>query len=448
MSSDPGNIPPTETSSGAPEGTERLILDIPSTVMLQDSNVAYWVERYRQYARRTPTEICLPAIVRSGPAFESIVQPPQASLGSVDPLGQWVAEAREALGPDVTIWGRVLLHFGFTASEFLFIRDQYNEPGEQICITNKIARQIVAKMVTEVLDHGVDGIVLDAVNILPSAGSSLLGDNEISVSCFCDHCVSGLRERGFRVKWSDFTGPRNRMRIVLHNTATGTDHIDPTHETIRTRDHERLLSHARARKFLAPDEEWREEAISLIQYLEARGRLVWESFRALTEPCKGRAKSAVILGSVDYDQSQQVTAAMMANSGAVDEIWVPDAKIGTPEDSSLLCYLASRSSYYANALFATLERANELIVAFGIEEFLEVLLSQSKAWSSANKLSPASVYSSSISPQYRGNVSIPLFQHEHRKLVEDATLRLTGSVLPERLLEQFRIAAGPASLAP
>lgn len=174
---------------------------------------------------------------------------------------------------------------------------------------------------------------------------------------------------------------------MLHNTATGTDHIDPTHETIRTRDHERLLSHARARKFLAPDEEWREEAISLIQYLEARGRLVWESFRALTEPCKGRAKSAVILGSVDYDQSQQVTAAMMANSGAVDEIWVPDAKIGTPEDSSLLCYLASRSSYYANALFATLERANELIVAFGIEEFLEVLLSQSKAWSSASKLS-------------------------------------------------------------
>ncbi|GHH06015.1 hypothetical protein GCM10018780_38350 [Streptomyces lanatus] len=363
-----------ETNEGTPgeeinhaESSERNILDIPSTVMLQDSNVSYWVDRYRQYARRSPSEICLPAIVRSGPAFESVVQPPQASLGGSDPLSQWVADARNELGPDGVVWGRVLLHFGFTAAEYLFIRDQYDTPGDQICIANRISQKVVAQMVTEVLDRGVDGIVLDAVNILPSAGSNYLDDNEISVSCFCDHCVSGLRERGFRVKWNDFMGPRNRMRIVLHNTATGTDHIDPTHETLQTRDHDRLLSLARARQFLSAEEDWRDEAIALIKYLEARGRLVWESFRALTEPCKGRARTAVVLGSVDYDQSQHVTAEIMMNSGAVDEIWVPDARVGmTAESSSLVCYLASRSSYYANSLFATLEHANEIIVAFGL----------------------------------------------------------------------------------
>ncbi|MFF8290824.1 hypothetical protein ACF068_16575 [Streptomyces sp. NPDC016309] len=409
--------------------------------------MSYWVERYRQYVRRSPTEICLPAIVRSGPAFESVVQPPQASLGVSDPLAQWIAEAREAVGPNGVIWGRVLLHFGFTGSEYLFIKDQYDTPGDQICITNRVAQQVVAQMVSEVLDRGVDGIVLDAVNLLPNAGSNILDSNEISVSCFCDHCVTGLRERGFQVRHSDFMGPRNKMRIVLHNTPTGTDHIDPTHDTLRTRDHDRLLSHARARRFVPPDEDWREESIALIKYLEARGRLVWESFRALTEPCKGRVRTAVILGSVDYDQSQQVTAEMMMNSGAVEEIWVPDAKVNVTPPSTLLCYQATRSSYYSNSLFATLERANEIIVAFGIEKFLELLLAHSKSWSSANKLSPASVYSSSIAPQYSGSVGMPLFEHEHRKLVEDATLRVTGAVLPEALLEQFRIAAGPATLA-
>jgi hypothetical protein len=157
-------------------------------------------------------------------------------------------------------------------------------------------------------------------------------------------------------------------------------------------------------------------------------------------------RSAAILGSVNFDQSQQVTLDHLTRDASVDEVWVWDASESMGDTLPLLCYLGSRSSYYLNSFFEVLESPEALLSVVGIDGFLERLQQSLNRASRMNELSPASIFAANLSPQYRGVVGVPVFQNEHLELVEDLTKNVTGSVLPPELLDRFRIAAGPAAL--
>src|SRR5207248_2732324 len=144
----------------------------------------------------------------------------------------------------------------------------------------------------------------------------------------------------------------------------------------------------------------------------ARASVIAATIRTLTKPCRDAKKlSAVILGTVNFDQSQQCSFPVLARTGSADEYWVSDAPLAMAGIAPLLNYLGSRSSYYLNSFFEIVETANDYLArAGGLDGFLQRLLSVSDKVSSSNTLSPASAYASLKSPQYEGLVGVPLFE--------------------------------------
>lgn len=431
----------------APSPRQRTVLDIGNWPLMQTYDIQEWTRRFRQYARRSPTEICLPAVGFTGPAYDSVVQPPPRSLGSADPLKAWVTSAREHAGPEGLVWAKIIGDFQFLDTEHLKLRSQYSQSYEQVCIINPITQQIVATFIKELAEHGVDGVVFDLSDHMPCSGLEGLMDGEVSMTCFCEHCIDRLREVGYRVDMSHFRGPEAPSKLLLKPTSTGTSHLDPSHGRIDGRDVLGLVEESRARSFIGPEGDWDKRAKIILDYCDARSRVVADAVRAITSQCVSlNLRSAVILSSVDYDMSQQVTLQALTRVDACGEYWVPDAPVSMTGEQ-VLCYLGGRSSYYLNSFCELVETANEYIAMRGVEKFLQRLLSFSKQWSNNNRLSPASVYAATLSPQYSGSVGVPLFEEEHLKLVGDLTQRVTGQMLPDAVQEQFRIAAGPSALA-
>lgn len=439
--------PPTEgtTKVGA---TNRLILDLGFALMHQTYPVAEWSRRFRQYARRTPSEIVLPAVSFTGPAYDSAVQPPPKSLGSADPLKGWVAASREALGPDSFLWAKIIFDLQFLDTEHLTLRNQFGTPSGQCCPSNPIVQKVVRTFVQELAQHGVDGVVFDLSDCLPSAGAEGLNDGEVSATCFCKYCIDLLEQQGFRDPQGSFLGEHSHFRLALKPGRDGTSHLDPTQEMIDDRDVATLLAQSRSRGFVDESVLWEEKAKRHLEYCDARSRVVAESMRNYTQECNDLGlRSAAILSSVNYDQSQQTTLTALRREEAFGEYWVPDASESYAGSGDLVCYLGARSTYFVNSFFELVETANEYIANRGVEHFLQRLLHFSKQWSIGNRLSPASVFASELSDQYEGCVGIPLFEEEHQRLVALLTEGVTGEVLPEQIQEQFRIAAGPSALA-
>ena len=422
-------------------------MDIGGAYMLKTSTVSKWHERFTRYARKTPTEICLPAVGWTGPMFDSSVQPPPVFLETSDPLRRWVSDARELVGSNGTIWAKVVIEGGFLKQSHLFLQNQFGIHLSQVCIGNPTVQAIMEVLVAEILDRGVDGIVFDITDIYPNSGST--GLNDVSVHCFCDFCKKNMRAAGFPLEPSDFIGSSSVMRVVLRNTETGTSHIDPTSEIIKLRDATALLEQARVRDFVDPDDaEAPHAAERALEYCDARASVTADGLKALSRVVRSRGKrSAAILGSVNFDQSQQVTLEHLGREPAVDEVWVDDAAETMGDSIPLLCYLAGRSSYYLNSFFEFLETPDDLLGVVGMDGFLERLQESLNRAARMNELSPASVFVGDISPQYQGVVGVPVFQEEHLELVEDLTKNVTGQVLPRAVLERFRIAAGPAALS-
>jgi hypothetical protein len=410
-------------------------------MMLRHQPLSQWVERFKQHGRMTPTDIVLPAVGYTGPTFSSRLQPAPTGLGSGDPFRRWVAEAREFLGDRTTVWANVILDFTFLESEHLTVCNQYGDHLSQTCITNPVSQAILGEVLEEVLDSGVDGLVLDAVDILPNAQVRNMAD--VSVTCFCDSCLDALRENGFNSRLDRFMGLSSIFSLVLKTTETGTDHIDPSRELIEQRDARTLVSTALARGFVNGEEgELLDRATALLQYCEARGKVTASSLRKLTSVCQAKERrSAVILGSVQFDQSQQVTVEDISLANAADEVWVCDAGSSKTYDIPLLCYLAARSSYSINAFFEVVETANEVITSASLDSFLGRLAHTSKRLG-ANRFTAASAYVAHHSPNYVGFVGVPLFQDDHLAIVESLTTEVTGGALPTHILDQFRIAAG------
>lgn len=421
---------------------KKAVCYLPSAEMLRVYPVKHWLDRFKEYARRTPTEVVLPAVGFRGPHYDSSVHPFPTTLDSKYLLPDWTREVRHELGQSVSIWASVLVECSFFENEALWIKNQYGSDIDQLCISNPVAQEVLKDFVHEILTlGGIEGIVLDITDAYPNSGATgVLG---VSTTCFCDHCVRALRAKGFREPTEVFFGEFGLTRFVLKVTETGAEHIDPSQDWIDQRDARSLVSVAMARGFVSDLErnQLEAEAVRLLQYLDARVKVTADSVREIFQPAKSKgARTAVVIGSHAADMTQMVTLSALERAKAADEFWLPDAphKDTLPEGWVALQFLAGRSSYYSNGFFEVVEKAQDFVHTLGAQRFLEILLNTSRRLKH-NKLSAGGAYISEKLPQYDGFVGIPLGTEDHLLIVKRLASEVTGSVLPQEILNQFRI---------
>jgi hypothetical protein len=419
---------------------KRSICYIPSGEMLRFKPVSYWLGRFPDFTRRSATEVVLPAVGYSGPLFESRVQPVPPTYRGQDLLPQWVREARDLLGEAGTVWGNFIVEGGFLDNPALWQRNQYDQDMSQVCITHPAVRGVMHELISEAIETGLDGIVLDVTDAYPNAGSDAY--QGISAHCFCGYCFEAMRLKGLREPREAFIGDDSILRLVLRVDSDGTSHIDPPQTWIDQRDSSALVALSLARRFVEGDrQDLESQAMRLLAYLRARVAVTADSIRAVLAPCRDANKrTAVVLGSADCDWAQMVTLEAACEAASADEYWLPDPP-GPRVDKGvqLVQFLAGRSTYSLNSFFDAVETAGSKMILMGMNDFLALLMSVSKRLMN-NRLSPGAAYIvENHLPEFAGFAGVPLGQQDHLDIIERLTEEVTGVVLPTELLMKFRI---------
>ncbi|MGB2568406.1 hypothetical protein ACPFP2_08150 [Micromonospora citrea] len=419
---------------------KRAIAHIPSAEMLRLKPVEYWLGRFPDFVRRSATEIVLPAVGTFGPSFESEVHPIPPALRGHELLPDWVRQARDLLGDEGAIWANIIIDGQFLDNSAIWQKNQYDQEFAQVCITHPTVQRILHQMISEILEHGVDGVVLDLTDAYPNSGSDSYAG--LSAHCFCAYCMDAMRLKGFRESKDAFIGDDSILRLALRVEDDGTAYVDTPQSWIDHRNADALVSLALARRIVSGDsQQLTAEAMRLLAYLRARVQVTAEAVRAVLAPCRDKGKrTAVILGSADCDWSSMVTLEALHTAKSASEYWLPDSP--DPQlvaaGEQIVQFLATRSTYGFNRFFETVEDADKRIVLFGIDEFLKNLMSTSKRLM-GNKLSAGAAYVVEHLPEFAGFVGIPLGQQDHLDIVEQLTHSVTGVVLPQELLMKFRI---------
>jgi len=422
---------------------KRSVCFLSSGEMLRLYPVEHWLKRFQEFTRSTPNEVVLPAVGFIGPYYDSAVHPFPKMYDPKYLLPAWVRGVREKLGSEVPIWATIIVECGFLDNEALWIRNQYRDDLPQICITNPVAQEVLRDFIAEIIDlGGVNGVVLDLTDIYPNSATE--GYRGITSTCFCDHCVKALKEKGFKEPREAFVGDAGLVRLVLKiSEERGAAHIDPPQEWIDHVDARSLVSFSLAREFVTGDQGVLElEASRLLRYFDARVKVTAEAVRDTLSAAKAKnVRTAVVLGSHAADLTQMVTLSALDRAKAADEYWLPDApdRAALSGDWCALQFLAARSTYFTNAFFEHVEKAQERVIGYGDQQFMEVLLSTSRQLMS-NKLSAGAAYVVQKLPQYDGYVGVPLGTDDHLTLVRRLSSEVTGAVLPPEILENFRIA--------
>jgi len=419
---------------------KRAILDLPSYELLRLKPVGHWIERFKSFTRRNPTEVALPGVGFAGPLYDSSVHPYPEKLESSNLLPVWVHDAREGLGEGAVVWASILVECGFLDNQSLWLRTQYGQELEQVCLVNPVVQAILKHFVTEIIESaGVDGIVLDVTDAYPNSGAK--GMTGINGTCFCEFCKEALKLKGFDEPVEAFIGDQGLLRFVLRVGDEGAAHIDPTQEWIDQRDARALIAVAKSRGFVSGDT-LDAEATRLLRYFAARVQMTADCIRSVFTACRDAGKrSAVILGSADADLSQLVTLQALDRAKAADEYWLPDApqRARNSTGAQAVQFLAGRSTYMFNAFFEGVEKGDERVLLMGPQEFLARLLNTSKTLM-ANQLSPGSVFTVGLLDQYAGFAGVPFHKEDHLEVVTRLFREVTGQVLPDSILKSFQIA--------
>ncbi|MGW4424853.1 hypothetical protein [Streptosporangium sp. NPDC004631] len=419
---------------------KRSICFIPSGEMLRLHPVDHWLRRFAEFTQRNATEIVLPAVGLSGPLFSSAVSPVPKTYDRSNLLPQWIQASREVMGEDAVIWGNIVVELGFMQNEALWLIDQFGDPLSQVCMVNPAVQGIIGDLVTEMLDHGVDGVVLDITDAYPN--SSAEGRVGFSMHCYCDYCMDSLRNRGFREPREVFFTEPLLGQLVLNKTDSGVGHIDPPQEWLDSRDTTNLMALAVARQFVNEEADGLQAAaLRLLSYMRARVAVTADAVRAVLSPARAASKrTAVVLGDYKADLSQLVTLPALNSAKSADEYWLPFVpdRSKVPGDWRAIQFLAGRSTYYFNAFFEVVEGASLRMVLRGPQDFLGDLLRTSKALMN-NYLGAGAVFATGKFEHFEGFAGVPLNQDDHIELVDELTRTITGDVLPPELLERFRI---------
>ncbi|GAA3860821.1 hypothetical protein GCM10022243_28730 [Saccharothrix violaceirubra] len=419
--------------------TTRAICHIPSGEMLRLQPVSHWLGRFSEFARRSATEIVLPAVGFQGPLFQSEVHSVPAAYRGTNHLTKWVRDSRESLGEGGVVWANVIIDGEFLRNELIWQRNQYGAPLAQVCIQHPVAQATFRKMISEVIALGVDGIVVDVTDAYPNSGSA--DYSGISAHCFCDYCMDALALKGFHEPKRAFIGDDSFIRLGLRLDDDGAAHIDPPQSWIDERDTDSLIAYALARRFVTGEPAAHQaDALRMYSYLAARVAVTAEAVRSLLLPCREEnIRTAVVMGTAACDWSQMVTLPAMDTAKAADEYWLPDApdRDHSPGEWRAVQFLAGRSTYYFNLFFQRVEDVQDRMSTLGVDTFIRRLEAASKRLQ-ANRLSSGAAFTASLLNQFEGFVGIPLGRQDRLELVGRLTREMTDVAPHHEALTRFR----------
>lgn len=430
--------------------SKRAILHIPHSDMLNKRTIEYWIDKFSDSCRVSPTEVVLPGVGFLGPNFDSKVYRYPGYLKPGNLLPDWIRLIHKILGNETVVWASIVPGYKFLGVETVMIMDQYGHRFDQACITNPTVQKITDTFVEEMSESGLAGFAFDLTDIYPNSGSNTL--KGIQNSCFCSFCAKQLELEGWQHGQRTFVGTdsNNISRFVLRLTETGADHIEARYEWIRDNDAMTLVQFAEARGFVADEDEAKsiEDAELLLKYLAIRGKVTAKSMRILGNAAreKGMLVSA-ILGDQYFDMTQCTDLASLIQQDAADQYWLPliDSEFVEAHGVNAVQYFFSRGTYLVNSFFETVSDA-DVSIGFGVDSFITRLL-RTSAMTRSNKLNPGAVLTVEFSDEYTGFVGIPLDQRDVVHFVEGLTKGTLGQVVPrhviDQIIEQVRLSSPP-----
>jgi len=422
---------------------KRSIMFLPHHSLLSMRPLGEWARIFEQLSGRPPTEVVLPAVELDGPTFPTEIEILDELDGKI--LGDWVGEARALPGIE-KVWGTINATYPFLeGAEDLMVTDQFGITLDaNVCIANPVIQELTDRLIADGLSQGLDGIALDITDIYPNSGSNVT--NEIQDTCFCRHCTRQLAELGFDVRPDQFTGRKNPFRLVLKITETGTDNIPIRTEWLDERQAERLYEVSRAREFVRPDEATAlSDAGLLLDYVDARRHAVARSVRRLAQVAKesGRA-TAVILGESNLDLTTMSDLATLHSEKAVDEYWLPEARVSLPTPAPTLCrFLTSRGTYNVNTYFETFTDGPVWLANRGPEFVIRQIAIRHRK-TQGIRLTRGHALATNLSQEYAGFVGIPLTAEDFRETTRALLEKVLGPVVPRNQLMELTdvLAAG------
>lgn len=431
----------------------RAVCLIPGVECLVHHDIGHWVSLFESRSEHTMTDLVLPAISMTGASYKSKYAPPVAGLADDKTLRHWVEAARNELG-GVCNWALIDMQLAKLGQDMISLRDQWNQPfSDSCCIVNPQVQSILQSIFAEVRQLGVDGVVLDITDIFPNSTSGRYPARKTETStrqpiqntCFCKHCLKALERNGWTAGAENFTSiERNISRFVLLPTNKPDGGANPnTVEDLwlDTLDGEKLVEFANFRGFIEINSaEEREraitDAVAFIRYLTARSKVTAQAIKMLRAVAiQENLRTAVVLGSALFDQSQSVNLSTLLKLSCADEYWTESFEpehlsVGATDSDEaapiLLRLMAVRGTYYINTVFEYLDVISRLRTFNDDEPVNRRFVETADSLDRRDQLDTGQCAQISLFAGLKGFVGVPFKTDDLRDLVK--RMAATGSM--------------------
>lgn len=422
----------------------RAINYIPAIDCLIYSDVAHWINLFETRSNHTPTDIVFPAFVDTGSSYNSTFSSISPRLGDQNTLGHWANEARDKI-PTITTWALIIPTLSNLVNDFVALRDQWEQSMEDCCIVNPRVQQMLGSIFKEVRELNVDGVVLDITDVYPNSTSGRYpqmknNTRPLQNTCFCSSCREALNREA---KWTLGGDPfstadiaKNPFRYVLRPSDRGATPIDVRDNWIDKLDVAKLVEFSTVRGFVdATENEDPQDALKLLRYLSARGKVTAIALKRICDlASENGLRTAIHLGSANYDMSQHTNLSLLLKENCADEYWAfsfENHHLQKKGGSVLLRFLADRGAYYFNSMFNLIEVLSTLSSSLADEssEYVNHLIGYGSTLNSRNKLNLGQCAQVPLIEGLDGFVGIPFGKEEFNFLItrkaSDGTLSET-----------------------
>ena len=367
----------THVSNGVGEG----LIDIPHPRILGVKSPADIVKEFCETWGHKAKGVVLPCTAPDGLLFDIEGIPLQRTtmcdnmiqLGAAKKpspgfnFSQAVADFA-AVDPDLEIYIMLSPGLQFVSTDPLHVQDIRGVGSNQVCVCNEKSQQLLGAILGTAVDLALDalgdtpdrlkGCVLNLVDILPMGAKG----NHIHLTCFCESCVKGFKEKSPELVRHFKVSP-NPWNLALTDNGTGIGYIDDIDPDTTPQD---IVALSRMKGYdsvfgQAEDNHLQSLAVKLLEYIkvrhqltvEAMNKIYEEAFKGidsppgriiLTEGCSYNWTAGLVLKELDHPQ----------RDGDVyppfDEVWFNNLSSETSfRIVKVRSYMWRRSRYFVDA---------------------------------------------------------------------------------------------------
>lgn len=409
----------------------RAVCYIPGIDCLVYHRTQHWISRFEHRAEKTPTDVVLPAFASAGASYRSTYATPVERLGDQNTLPHWMEQTRDLLA-GAKVWASITVTLPSLSNEMNALRDQWEQPMSDACIVNPHVQEILSSIFHELSEIGVGAVALDMTDAFPNSTSARFpkredGSRPLQNSCFCTYCLDTLRRA---TTWEDGAKPfqswdRSLSRFVLKSATAPSDGASWNEVNdlwLANLDGGALAAFADATGFTNDEVDGgRKDAVTLLRYLSARAKITALTAKRLHESAaKEGLETAIVLGSSSYDMSQNVNLRTLVEHSAADEYWAPSFSPSQQEEGGpvLLRFLATRGSYYLNALFENLDLVTQSRTPEQSDPHYQQLLKNAMALSNRDEFQKGQCAQVELYRGLSGFVGIPFGENDFIDLID------------------------------